>query len=324
MLRMSLLFILSAMWFFNPLAAQDSTPELQPVPVPRMQVLPLPRHEVSLTDNGQELTRYFHHPQEKRTFLYPIIGPSGRSLTRMGHPQDPNGHSHHNSVWISHMQVNGVDFWADTGKGKIVQQRVVRYGDSDTEGLIQVELHWVNESTQEILLKEFRSMRVLPLENKEWLLCLDLEFATPGDEPVTLGETAFGFIGVRMAKTIGVRDGGGMLRNAEGLVNEKAMFRKPTAWVDYSGLIAPGVSEGLTLFDHAENFSHPTPFHVRDDGWMGASPTFAAAKTIEPKTPLVLRYGLYVHNGIPKIETIAQQYTAYCKLPPAPPRPVKK
>ena len=29
----------------------------------------------------------------------------------MGHPHDPVGHSHHNSVWIAHESVNGESFW---------------------------------------------------------------------------------------------------------------------------------------------------------------------------------------------------------------------
>ena len=60
-----------------------------------------------------------------------MIGPSGRSLTRMGHPHDPVTHSHHNSVWVSHHDVNGESFWDDRGPGRIVHRRVIRYDDGD-------------------------------------------------------------------------------------------------------------------------------------------------------------------------------------------------
>ena len=43
---------------------------------------------------------------------------------------------------------------------------------------------------------------------------------------------------VRMAKTIGVIDGGGRILNSEGQLNEKEVFRKPARWVDYSGAVA--------------------------------------------------------------------------------------
>src|SRR5688572_3582116 len=60
-----------------------------PKPVPSMQVLPLPNHEISFQRDGHELTRYYFGSQLRRPFLYPIIGPAGQSLTRLGHPHDP-------------------------------------------------------------------------------------------------------------------------------------------------------------------------------------------------------------------------------------------
>src|ERR1051325_1669482 len=79
----------------------------KPLPPPEMQALPLPNHEISFQRNGTEIARYYFGPDLRRPFVFPIIGPSGRSLTRMGHPRDPESHSHHNSVWISHPDVNG-------------------------------------------------------------------------------------------------------------------------------------------------------------------------------------------------------------------------
>src|SRR4051812_14818495 len=76
-------------------------------PVPLMQVIPLPDAQASIRCDGEELTRDHFGPTLRRPFLYPVAGPSGRSLTRMGHPHDPEGHSHHNSVWAAHESVNG-------------------------------------------------------------------------------------------------------------------------------------------------------------------------------------------------------------------------
>lgn len=294
---------LSLAWSDKPLANAKT--------VPRMQVLPLPRSEASIQDDDRELTRLIYDPSLKRPFLYPLNGPSGRSLTRMGHPRDPNSHSHHNSVWISHHMVDGVDFWGDTGKGRIVQ-RSVQFEDSDDEALVQTENDWLGEGGK-LLLKEFRSLRVRPLKDKQWLLVIDLELAPPAGE-VTLGKTPFGFIGVRMAKTIGVHDGGGTSRNSAGGVNEKEVFWKPAQWVDYSGLIAKEVSEGVTLMDHPSNPNHPAKFHVRDDGWMGASATFDADRTIEAGKPLKLRYGLWVHSNVPAPDQIDQRFAEFAKI----------
>lgn len=303
-------------------AAQVDLPAARPVPA--MQVLPLPRSEASIERGGQEISRYYFGPELRRPFLFPMIGPSGKSLTRMGHPRDPNGHSHHNSVWITHHDAGGVAFWNDapSSKGRIVHQKVIRYEDADDEALIEVLNAWQDDAGK-TLLTEQRAMRFRPQDGGQWLLVIDLTFAAP-KEPVTLGKTPFGMTGVRMAKTIGVHDGGGTIRNSEGAFNEPEVHWKPARWVDYSGPITPQVREGITLLDHPINPNHPSVFHVRDDGWMGASLTFDAPRTIEPAAPLKLRYGLWVHGGVPTVAQIDEQFAAFAKIGDPPPLPVKK
>src|ERR1700761_5635627 len=87
--------------------------ESQSKPVPLLQAIPLPYDQVSIQRDGVEMTRAHFGATLKRPFLFPIQGPSGKTLTRMGHPHDPAGHSHHNSVWLAHFKVNDVDFWSD-------------------------------------------------------------------------------------------------------------------------------------------------------------------------------------------------------------------
>jgi len=112
-------------------------------PVPRLQVIPLPYHQASFQRDGVELTRYHFGRDLNRPFLYPVIGPSGRSLTRMGHPRDPESHSHHNSVWISHNDVDGVTFWGDRGKGKIRHRRIVKFEDGGDRSSLVAENDWL-------------------------------------------------------------------------------------------------------------------------------------------------------------------------------------
>jgi hypothetical protein len=285
-------------------------------PVPRMQVLPLPDSQASVENNGREIARYYFGKDLYRPFIYPLIGPGGKSLTRMGHPRDPNGHSHHNSFWVSHHDVGGVGFWNDakSSEGRIVHQRVLRYEDTDEEATIDVLNHWIDAAGQgKVRLEERRTMRFRPQDRGQWLLILDLAFSAPR-EPVTLGKTNFGFVGVRLAKTIGVHDGGGMIRNSEGAVNEPEVHEKPARWVDYSGNMQGDRREGITLLDHPQNPSHPTVFHVRNDGWMGAAFNFAAPHTIQPGQPLKLRYALWIHDGLPTQSQIEEQFAAFAKV----------
>src|SRR4051812_3260553 len=109
-------FICVHLWL---LFAFSSAAQFSFRPVPRMQALPLPHHEISFQRDGVELTHFHFDPADKRPFLYPLNGPSGRALTRMGHPHDPVTHSHHNSLWLAHHDINGVSFWEDQSVAQI-------------------------------------------------------------------------------------------------------------------------------------------------------------------------------------------------------------
>ncbi len=191
-------------------------------PVPRVQVIPEPYGQASIQLLGEEFSRYHFGGELLRPFLYPLRGPSGRSHTRMGHPHDPNGHSHHNSVWISHHDVNGIDFWGDHGGGRIVHRRVIEYADGDSTAAIAVANDWLDPEGR-TLLHELRRMEFRMAAEGEWLLVLDLQLKPAAGE-VTFGKTPFGLLGVRLAKTIGVRDGGGAIRDSEGRRDEAEVF----------------------------------------------------------------------------------------------------
>jgi hypothetical protein len=282
-------------------------------PVPLMQAIPLPKDEISFQRNGIELTRYYFGHDLNRPFLFPINGPSGRSLTRMGHPHDPETHSHHNSVWISHRDLDGLNFWEDRGKVRIVHKRIERLDDGPETASVTTLNAWTSDSGK-VLLNEHRSIAVQNLTDGEWLLIIDLRFDTE-KEPATFGKTPFGLIGVRMAKTIGVNDGGGTIRNSGGGVDEAGCFWKPARWVDYSGPMKTDAVEGISLMDHPGNSGHPSTYHVRNDGWMGIALTFASPRTIEPKAPLRLRYGLYIHAGLATPARLDEKWKLFSALP---------
>lgn len=290
-------------------SASEDLPD--PKPVPRMQVIPLPYDQASFQRDGVEVARYHFGSQLHRPFVFPLVGPSGRSLTRMGHPHDPITHSHHNSLWISHHDVDGVSFWDDQGNERIVHQRIRTYEDGDRQAFLVAENAWVDERGN-VLLDEIRRIAVQTRDRLETLSIVDIEFRTP-QERVVFGKTPFGVVGVRVAKTIGVHDGGGMIRNSEGGTNEKDIFWKRARWVDYSGPITNDACEGLTLFDHPSNPNHPTVFHVRNDGWMGASLTHDAPLTLERGDSVRLRYGILAHEGVPEREALDAAWQAFAE-----------
>jgi Methane oxygenase PmoA len=290
--------------FALPVMGQGTLPVVPLLaPVPAVQVLPLPHGISSFLYEGKELTANHHVAADNRPFWYPLMTSQGVSLVRMGHPHDPVTHSHHNGVWIAHNDVNGIDFWGDSPKirGIIKTVRVDRYEDGDSSAWMLMTNHWMSVDTSEVQLIETRRSEVVPLRgSSSWLLLIDLEFSAPKGKTSVIGKSFFGPVAVRMAKSIGVHDGGGRILNSAGQINEKEVFRQPAHWCDYSGRIRnqdDGFA-GITLMNHPSNPTSPTPFHVRDDGWMGASVSADNPVEVTADHPLRLRYALWVHDGL--------------------------
>jgi hypothetical protein len=114
-------------------------------------------------------------------------------------------------------------------------------------------------------------------------------------------KTNFGFLAVRVAKNISKIFGGGELTNSEGARGEENIFAKSARWMDYSGPVpASGEKEtfeGITYFDHPSNRNYPNHWHVRQDGWMGASVCMNEPIEITKQQPLTLRFLLHIHAG---------------------------
>jgi hypothetical protein len=275
-------------------------PAARPVPWPRAMIVPQPDDQLSFQVDGREWLRYHYGALAPKPYFYPVIGPSGQPVTRLTHPHDPFTHNHHLSLWIGHHDVGGSNFWElREGSGRIVHDRIVSLEDGDRARLA-IRARWLDGAGTPVLVDD-RIWTLTPREpTSGWgEFTLDLELTlTPVAPTLTLGKSNFGVVAVRVAKMMGQADGGGQITNSEGRVNEEELMpHRPARWCDYSGPVAPGEVNGITLFDHPANPNHPAYFHVRKDGWMGASLTYAAALELRKERPLVLRYRFYVHRG---------------------------
>lgn len=322
---------MKALWFFFVSAGLASAQLPSAKPVPRVQAVPMPHHITSFQLDGRELTAMHFDPRDMRPFCYPIRGSREVSLTRMGHPHDPLTHSHHNSVWVTHNSVNDLDFWSDFAKkqGRIVNVEVSREGYEDTDDYASMRMvnHWIGGEDRAVQLIEVRRTEVRPLDGaKSWFMIVDLEFTPPEGKTTTFGATGFGLIAVRMAKSIGVHDGGGRILNSEGQINEEEIFRKPARWCDYSGRITNEEDGfgGITLMNHPINPHHPTAFHVRNDGWMGCCLSLDTPVEVTREKKLRVRYGLWVHDSVATQEQCEEHWKKFTSLTVADLHPQKK
>jgi hypothetical protein len=271
--------------------------------IKRCVLIPLPGHQVSFRIDGVEKTRWHFGSQYPRPFFYPFNGPSGTSLTRMGHPGAQN-HDHHRSVWFAHHKLAGVDFWSDQTEARVQQIHWYAYRDGDDEAVMASKLGWY-DGQKKLLMEQDVVAALIPLADGEHALEIQITMRPPANaKSVELAKTNFGFLAVRVAKTLSVQFGGGQITNSEKLVGEKAIFGKQAKWMDYSGKVSAGkgeqrkvVTEGITYFDHPKNPRYPTYWHVRSDGWMGASFGMKESYSITADKPLTLRYLLHAHRG---------------------------
>jgi len=303
------------------LALVSNTLAVEVTSLPRCQIVPLPNQEVSLQIDGVERTRWHCGAKYSRPFFFPFNGPSGSSLTRMGHPGAAH-HDHHRSVWFAHHDVNGKDFWSDQPGLRIAQQEWLAYYDSDDEARLAVKLNWIDESDQ-VQLQQQMVAALIPGRAGQWSVEIQTTLKPPTDKLTTmLNKTNYGLLAVRVAKSISEHFGGGVLTNSHGAQHEAEVFGKSAAWVDYSGPVANGVGpnrttvvEGITYFDHPSNPNYPAKWHVREDGWMGASLCIDEGIEITHKKPLTLRYLLAVHRGAIDSQHADEQATAFAKRP---------
>lgn len=271
--------------------------------IPRCELVPLPDHQVSFRVDGTERTRWHFGSQYPRPFLYPLLGPSGETLTRMGHPGAEN-HDHHRSVWFAHHKLLGIDFWSDHTEAYIRQEHWYEYRDGTDHCAMAVRLGWYDGHDPQPLVHQDLVIALHPLEADEYTLDVHATFH-PRAEQIEFQQTHFGFFAVRVAKGLSAHFGGGQLTGASGARGEPDLFGQENRWMDYSGPVAvaqadenrTAVTEGITYFDHPGNPHFPAKWHVREDGWMGASACRDASLVTTREKPLVLRYLLHVHRG---------------------------
>lgn len=286
---------------------------------PRCQIHPAAGHQVSIQIDGEEKLRWHSGEDYPRPFFFPFNGPSGHSLTRMGHPGAPN-HDHHQSVWFAHGKVLGMDFWSNNSPAVIRQKEWLAYRDGDEQAILATLLTWHDGHDPKPLLEQELIAVIRPGAGKgETLLELQSEFR-PTSDSLEFQQTNFGFLAVRVAKNLSEHFGGGRLTNSDGLVGEKNqsgnpnIFGKPARWMDYSGLVPGDTTEGITYFDHPSNFSYPSSWHVREDGWMSCSVCMHKSVTTTKAAPLRLRFLLHAHAGAidpPRADRIAGQFAEW-------------
>lgn len=277
--------------------------------------------------DGRLFTEYLTSSPGKPSvpILWPIIGPTGAAMTRAYPMENRSGekqdHPHHRSLWFAHGDINGVNFWAETQKGKVGTVAHLEFTrlESGKPAIIAARNAWLDPDGKKIC-EDHRTLRFDADETARWI-DFDIEFKAT-EEPVTFGDTKEGTFGVRVAESIKVDARlGGKIINSHGQENEAA-WAKRADWVDYFGPVKGRIA-GIAIINHPSSLRYPTFWHVRTYGLFMANPfgfqTFTGDKnqngsyTLPAGETLKFQYRVLLHVGDHREGRIAERAAAYFK-----------
>lgn len=224
--------------------------------------------------NGKLFTEY-NFQDVPRPFFYPVIGPTGVPIIRHypmknTYPDEAKDHVHHKSLWFTHGEVNGHDFWGEgRSSGKVVHDKFLAVSSGRKVGVIKSKNKWVAKSG-EVVCTDTRTHRFYNRRDEQ---VMDFEITIHASEgKVVLGDTKEGSMAIRLTPTMRLKGkvGKGHIVNSEGQT-DGSTWGKRAAWCDYYGPVE-GETVGVAIFDHPSNPKHPTWWHVRDYGLFAANP----------------------------------------------------
>ncbi len=278
---------------------------------------------VTVKLDGQPFTEYLIRSGSK-PILWPVIGPTGKRVTR-NWPMEKavagetdRDHPHQRSLWFTHGNVNGVDFWVE-GKGRIEHKEFVKV-EGGPEATIVSRNNWVTGDGSKLICQDERTLKFGGNAEQRWI---DFEIAiTATTGPVVFGDTKEGSFGMRVASSMRVeaKPAGGQIINSEGKTNGLA-WGKQAAWVDYHGPVE-GETAGIAILNHPSSYGFPTYWHVRTYGLFAANPfglhdfTNGQTKgeyTLPAGETLKLRYRVLLHKGDEKAGKVAEAFADFAK-----------
>jgi hypothetical protein len=275
---------------------------------------------IAVTIDNELFTAY-HYADADRPYFYPVIGPTGENVTRhwpmkdgVGEEQD---HPHQRSLWFTHGDVNGHDFWNE-GKGPRIIQTSIELESGADKGVLTTTSEWQTKEGEIVCTDKrvhtFRATKDGPV--MDWQVTI---IASHGN--VVLGDSKEGTMAIRIAPTLRLTGevAAGHIVNSEGLRDDDTWGNR-AKWVDYSGPLS-GKPIGIALFDHPDNPRYPTWWHVRGYGLFAANPFGISSFDKKPEgagnmevkdgESVTFQYRLYMHEGDETAGKVEEQYNLY-------------
>lgn len=272
-------------------------------------------------------------------YYWPVIGPGGAKMTRSWPmaeaPGEERDHPHHRSLWFSHGQVNGVDFWSESTNpnpkhpvGRIEHDKILEAKGGADAGVLKSSQKWVAPDSSTPVTST-QTLKVYSRPDSERLFDFEVTL-TAGDKDVVFGDTKEGSAGIRIAESMRLKGpkstpGAGKILNSEGDA-DSAVWGKRAKWVDMSGPI-DGKIFGIAFMDHPKNPRYPTRWHARDYGLFAANPfcekemdknqpSGAGNFTLKAGQSITFRYRILIHEGDATAAKVADRFQSFTQDKP--------
>lgn len=270
------------------------------------------------TDNHIML-RYCYENVPFKPYAQQLFSPNGVNILR----DAPFDHLHHHGLMFA-VAVEGVNFWEE--RHSPGQQAHRAFNDVKIDKLDGVpqasfteQIDWLNPDSKELLLKEYRSLKVCQTKDiKATLLTWQSRFEVPqGKDFVTLTGSPYFGLGMRFLKSM---DTDGRFYNADGKIGVEGTNGKQAVWCAYTAK-ADGKPVTVAMFSHPTNERHPATWFTLENHFAYLSLTMnldkQPLKTASGK-PLAVRYAVALWDGRIPADRISQLYQWWIAQPKTP------
>jgi hypothetical protein len=293
---------------------------------------------VDVVIDGQPFTSYIWPERLAKPVLYPLRSARGTIVTR-GFPLEPRAgervdHPHHAGLWFNYGNVNGIDFWNNSGAikpedapkmGNIRHRAITLAKSGPDQAELEIEADWITGKRQ-LILKEhtrfvfrggpnFRSIdRITTLQalgekvvfddDKEGVLGMRVARAleAPSDKPEVFIDASGHATAVAKLDNTGVN---GVYLTSEGKKGDAAWGTRGR-WCNLSGRL-DDEPVTITILDHPANPGFPTYWHARGYGLFAANSLgqkiFSNGKqelnlSVAPNQSVTFRYRILINSEI--------------------------
>jgi hypothetical protein len=277
---------------------------------------------------GRTFTTYYFDPGVAKPYLFPLRSAEGTVVTRSfpmvtSIPGEDRDEPHQRAMYFAHGDINGFDFWGEaefpkwsrhsvSAFGRTVFRKLEEMQGGPDSGRLRAEFDLMTQEGKVIA----EETQVYIFRGDERSRIIDCEFTIHASQgPIRMGDTKEGTFAIRVVKALDSPPG--HMVNSNEAVGEKGIWGQKADWVDYYGRVE-GEDLGIAIFDHPQNFRHPSYWHARAYGLVAANP-FGIKRfthdrdqdgsyTIPADGSLTFRYRVLVHHGDYRQARVAEAY----------------